>query len=280
MRRRDRAALGEEAHRICRCRVACCRERLPFERGLVRFVQEHRQLLAQSARQPAEAELIAPFGDPLAFALLAFDGRERRLQRLGRRLAVTSLAALVEVHRCRGKRERDRRRLDGLRRMAVIFSREIAESEFVVARGLPKKIRIELRCKALGVRDQRRRRWLGEAQQDRSGLDLQALARNRFDLQRRVVVGEDGPGLQLAVVLEENVHGKGTRGKYGPGSSRYAANYSVRRHPGIARASPFAVGRSLRGGVSLVSSLFLRLMIEFGGAGRGGWGRWGAPVFL
>src|SRR2546423_14607411 len=46
-----------------------------------------------------------------------------------------------------------------------------------------------------------------EAQQNVSGFDLLSFARNGFDLQRLVVIGEDRSGFELAVVLEKNVHG-------------------------------------------------------------------------
>jgi hypothetical protein len=53
----------------------------------------------------------------------------------------------------------------------------------------------------------RRRRRLEVAQQHRRSLDLQAFAGGSLDLQRCVIVGKDGAGLELAVVLEKNVHG-------------------------------------------------------------------------
>src|SRR5204862_7987222 len=45
-----------------------------------------------------------------------------------------------------------------------------------------------------------------EAQQNVRGLDFLTHARNGFDLQRLIVIGEDRAGLKLAVVLEKNVH--------------------------------------------------------------------------
>ena len=66
--------------------------------------------------QPVRARSRDPRGDLLAFALLALDRRERRLQRVRRRLAVASLALLVEIHRRRVQQHRHRRRLRGRRR--------------------------------------------------------------------------------------------------------------------------------------------------------------------
>ena len=77
----------------------------------------------------------------------------------------------------------------------------------------PTGSRVELGGELLRVGEQRRRRRLGEAQQHRRGLDLQALARGGLDLQRRIVVGEDRAGLAVAVVLEKDVHGMNRRAR-------------------------------------------------------------------
>ncbi len=140
----------------------------------------------------------------------------------GRRLAVASLAALVEIHRRRRQRERHGGRFGRRRSAPEIFLREFVESEFVLGRHFPEKIRIELAREPLRVGVERRGRRLGEAQQHGRRLDLEALAGGRLDLQRRVVVGEDGAGLELAVVLEKDVHGgslavRPQRGRSGPG---------------------------------------------------------------
>jgi hypothetical protein len=55
---------------------------------------------------------------------------------------------------------------------------------------------------------ERGRRRRGKAQQHRRRLDLETLAGRGFDLQRRRVVGENRAGLELAVVLEKDVHGE------------------------------------------------------------------------
>ncbi len=104
--------------------------------------------------------------------------------------------------------------------MAVILLGKFDESELVAGACLPQKIRVELDREFLGIRVERGRRGIGETQQHGRGLDLQAFARNGFDLQRRVVVGEDGAGLELAIVLEKNVHGEGTRVRAGFGPLR------------------------------------------------------------
>ena len=89
---------------------------------------------------------------------------------------------------------------------AVILAREVFESEFAVADRLPKEIGVEFLRKALSLGHQRARGQRREAQQHGARLDLEPFARHRFHLQRRVVIGENGPGLQLAVVLEQDIH--------------------------------------------------------------------------
>jgi hypothetical protein len=220
VRRRNRAASGEQRERGGSTAITRGGERFPFERVLVRLVEQHRQLRAQRVGKPIDAELVAPKRELLAFALLALDRRERRLECLGGRLAIAALAALVEVHRRAAQRHRDRSGFRGCRCAAEVIAREIAEAEFFVRPDFPQEIGIDLGGHPLRVGDERRRSRLAESQQDRGGLDLQALARNGFDLQRCVVVGENRPGLQLAVVLEKDVHWKGCCAQEPPGRAR------------------------------------------------------------
>ena len=151
-------------------------------------------------------ELVDATGHLLRLALLALDRGERGLQRIRRRLAVAALAALVEEHRRRGEGHRDGGGLDRQRRMPEVLPREIGEAEFVVAGDLPQEVRIKLPRLHLRFGDERRRRRLRVPQQHRGRLDLQTLAGRGLDLQRRIVVGQDRAGLQLAVVLEEDMH--------------------------------------------------------------------------
>ena len=58
----------------------------------------------------------------------------------------------------------------------------------------------------LRLRHRLRRRRCGESQQHVRRLDLLPLAGHGLDLQRCVVIGEECPGLQLAVVLEQHIH--------------------------------------------------------------------------
>ncbi len=207
VRRGNRPAGREQRHRTRLLRIAGRGQRLPLQRVLVGLVQQHRQPGAQRVGQLSGRQIRHPGRHLLAFAPLAFDRRQRRFQRLGRRLAVTTLAALVEIHRRPGERERDSGTFHRRRRVADIVGREFGETEFVVTADFPQEIDIHRLGKRARLGLKRRRRRRGEAQQHGGGLHLHALPGGRLDLQRCVVVGEDGTGLELAVVLEKDVHG-------------------------------------------------------------------------
>ena len=110
--------------------------------------------------------MLAQVGFPrrhlFVLAKLSLDRGERGLERVGRRFAITSLAALVEIHWRMSERERDGRRFRRRGRPAVIFLREIREAELVVARCFPQEIRIELSRELLRVGVESRRRGRGE----------------------------------------------------------------------------------------------------------------------
>ena len=118
VRRRNRAAQGEQRHRALLRRLAGRGERLPLERVLVRLVEQHREPGPQRVGQAMRTELVGPRGHLLGLALPALDRGERRGQRIGRRLAVAALAPLVEEHRRGGECHRHGGGLDGQRRMA------------------------------------------------------------------------------------------------------------------------------------------------------------------
>ena len=173
---------------------------------------------ASGSRRAASSAVHA--GDLLGLARLALDRRERRAQRVRRRLPVAALALLVEVHRRRVQQQRDGRGLRGRRLAAVVLARELVEAELGVAARVPQERRVEFRRELLRLGQRVAGAGRGEAQQHVAGLDLQPLAGHRLDLQRRIVVGENGAGLQLAVVLEQDIHDnldlRGGRGRSGP----------------------------------------------------------------
>jgi hypothetical protein len=79
-------------------------------------------------------------------------------------------------------------------------------AECSVGAGLPEEIDVDVAGVLLGARQQVLGRRLGEAQHDVGGLHLRALAGDELHLQRGVVVGEHGAGLEGAVFFEQDMH--------------------------------------------------------------------------
>ena len=182
VRRRDRAAGMQQLHGTRSRRIARGVERLPLERVLVGPVEEHVELRGERLRQPVLRELGDPLRDVARLALLALDRRQRRLQRVRRRLAVAAAALLVEVHRRARERQRDGRRFGRRRCRAVVLARELVEAEFVVRHDFPQEIRVELRHELVRARERFGGRRRGKAQQHVRRLDLLPLARDGLDL--------------------------------------------------------------------------------------------------
>ncbi len=90
---------------------------------------------------------------------------------------------------------------------AVIRPRQVVEAEFGFIADFPEEIRVEFAREPLCLRQHFTGARARKAQQYAARLDLQALAGRSLDLQRRIVIGEDDAGLQLAVVLEQDIHG-------------------------------------------------------------------------
>src|SRR6185295_16270117 len=86
------------------------------------------------------------------------------------------------------------------------------ERKFVGTAALPQKIGVDVRGNALRRVRKCIQPRLIEPQQHRRRLDLAALAVRRFDLQRRVVVGENDTDFEITFFFVENVHaGNGGR---------------------------------------------------------------------
>src|SRR5689334_4516639 len=115
-------------------------------------------------------ELVAPERELLALALLTIDGRERGFERLGWGLPITSLAALVEVHRRSRQCDGDSGGFARRRRAPEVVFGELAESELLVGAHFPEEIRIELRGDTLRVGKEHCRRRIREAKQHGRGL--------------------------------------------------------------------------------------------------------------
>src|SRR5581483_12236797 len=90
--RGNRAARREQRERIRLHLIARTRQRLPFERLLVRLVQQHRELGTKRLRQAMRLELLDPGARELGFALLALERRQRGLEGVGGRAPVPALA--------------------------------------------------------------------------------------------------------------------------------------------------------------------------------------------
>ncbi len=94
------------------------------------------------------------------------------------------------------------------RRMAVIVLSQLLEAELLAAGRFPQEIGVELRREGLRLAHYRGRCGRGKAQQDVRRLDLAAFAGSRFDLGRGLGFGQDGAGLEVAVLFENDVHQK------------------------------------------------------------------------
>ena len=208
--RRNRTAGGKQRQRVGPRGLAGGGERTRFECELVRLVEQHRQFFAKARRQTVRLQLGCVSRYFLQLAPFSLDAGARRLQRLRGRSLVAPLALLVEMHRRRMQPQRQRRRLTRRGRPAEILRRQLGEAELRLAAHLPQEVGIDSGGDRLRIGKQYRRRRTGETQQHVRCLDLQAFAGNRFDLQRGIVIGEDGAGLERAVVLEKDMHGSET----------------------------------------------------------------------
>ena len=106
--------------------------------------------------------------------------------------------------------ERHPGRLERGGRVPEILARQRVVREFLAAAALPQKIDVDPAGNALRFRHETRERRRLESQQHRGRLHLGALAMRRLDLERGVVVGEDGADLEVTLFFIENVH-RGTR---------------------------------------------------------------------
>src|SRR5512135_957686 len=80
------------------------------------------------------------------------------------------------------------------------------ETELVGAGCFPQEVGVEILGQRFGLGHHLGRRRRGKAQQDVGCLDLAALARGGFHLRRGVGFGQDGTGLEMAVLFKDQVH--------------------------------------------------------------------------
>jgi hypothetical protein len=83
-----------------------------------------------------------------------------------------------------------------------ILAGEIGKGKLAVTQTLPEKVGLDFAGQNLGLIEQRRRYRFAVAQQYVRRLDLAALAGDRLDLQRAVVVGDNGGRLESPVFFE------------------------------------------------------------------------------
>ena len=208
VRRRQRAATLENARRRQLQLFAGRFERLPFEAVLVRRIEQGRHQRLERFRQTAGHEFVDVTLLLLGEQALFLDAGQRRLQRLGRRRLVASLALLVEIHRRAVQPQQQAGGFHCNRCVAEVFAAQLVEIEFVAAAAFPHEIDIDRVGAFLRRVHEGRQRGLVEAQQYRRSLDLGTLAVRRFNLQRAVVVGENGADLEAAVLFVKYIHGE------------------------------------------------------------------------
>jgi len=98
--------------------------------------------------------------------------------------------------------QQERRGLDRRGDVAEVIIGKIRKRKFAVTQTLPEKVMLDAPGQRFGLLEQGRRRRFAVAQQDARRLDLAALARGCLDLQRRVVVGNNGGRSESPVFFE------------------------------------------------------------------------------
>ena len=207
VRRGQRAATLEYARRRHFQLFAGRLERLPFEAVLVRRVEQLRHQCLERIGQTAGDQLVDVSLFLLGQQTFLLNTRQRRFQRLGRRGLIAALAFLVEIHRRAMQPQQQAGRLQRVWRVAEILATEFFKIEFVGPATLPHEVDINIVSAFLCSIHKGRQRGLVEAQQHGRRLDLGTLAMRRLDLQRAVVVGEDGADLEAAVLFVKYIHG-------------------------------------------------------------------------
>ena len=201
------AALGHQArHRQPRLSAGRLQS-LGFEPVAVGLVKQLSEQVAEFRRQSPQLQFFGHALDSQGLLPLLLQSGQGRLEDLRRRLAEAPAALAVEVDRCRMQAQQGGCGLDRTRVAAEIVAGEVGEGEFGVAAGFPEKVGVHAFGLGLGTRYQVGAGRLGEAQQHVRGLDLGALARCEFDLQRGVVVGEYRACPEGAVLFKKDIHG-------------------------------------------------------------------------
>ena len=183
---------------------------LVFGAVLVRLEQDLVELVANWRRTLAAPEFVGPGGDLRRDLLFLLDGGERLLQDFGRRFLEPALAGAAEIMRRvvqaeqRGGLLLRRGGLGGV--SAEILARQFGKAEFLVAGEFPGQVQVDFFNQALAGGDEFGGRGFFELQQRIGCLDLDALARVEFDLQRTIGFRQNPAGQELAGFFKQYKH--------------------------------------------------------------------------
>jgi hypothetical protein len=226
--RGQRAAVEQQSRRRFAGLAAGGFQRLGFAAVAVGLVDQLRQDGGELGGELPSLEFPDHAFDGRGLLALLFQAGQRRLKDVRRRLAEAAATLAVEIDRRRVQAQQHRRGLHCIRFGAVVVGGEFLEAELGFAAGLPEEIDIHAFGFRFGAVDQFAGSGRGEAQQDVGRLDLGALARGEFDLQRAHVVGKHAAGAESTVLFKQDIHGggrpcRGLEGKRGGGLYRSGA---------------------------------------------------------
>jgi hypothetical protein len=221
-RARRRPAAGARPTARCRRR----RPRGPWSRGgCGRGGRAAAAAGGELGRQAAGDELGAHALDRGGLLALLLEAGERGLEDVGGGLAEAPAALAVEPDRRRVQAQQQGGRFDRGGCAALVFGGEVGEGEFVLAADFPEELDVQAFGLGLGAREQVGRAGLAEFHQHMGALELHPLAVGVLDLQRGVVIGEDGPGLEGPVLFIQHEH------RHPPEESKRASLLDSGRRP-------------------------------------------------
>jgi hypothetical protein len=216
VRRADGATAMQQVCHGEACLAARGLECLGLAAIAIRPVEQLPEQRRELGRQVERGQLGHHALDRQCLLTLLLETGKSGLENFRRRLAETPAALAVEIHRCCVQRQEQRRRFDRTGRVTEVLVSKIGEMEFAVSDALPQKVGFDAGQQQFRLLEQHSRRRLVVTQQDAGSLDLAALPGCCLDLQRAVVVGQDGGRTKSAVFFEQYMH----RGHYNRQNSR------------------------------------------------------------
>ena len=181
---------------------------LVFGRVLVRAKQNLVELLAHRLWALAAHQRLGPFANLRQHALLFFNGGQRLLHDLGRRLLEAALAGAAEIVRRLLQRQQGSGLLHQRGLLGKILARHVGKAEFAVAGKFPGQAGVDGSGLQLRLRQQFGRGGLVELEQDVGGFHLHPFARIELDLRRCVGFGQDAAGQEFSGIFKQCVHGR------------------------------------------------------------------------